>query len=80
MSVTRRHSDTIRRMRVLPYATMGMLVVYCLKNISFSGIRIFVPELFAGAAVVLTYLWKKNTLLNIIAGTILYMILIQFVF
>ena len=65
---------------VLPYATMGMLVVYCLKDVSFSSAVEFVPALVASTVVVLTYVWRKNTLLSIIGGTAVYMILVQFVF
>lgn len=66
--------------RVLSYSVMGMLVVYCLKEISFSSAEGFIPELIAVAVVVLSYVWKKNTLLSIISGTVLYMIMVQFVF
>ena len=66
--------------KVLPYAIMGMLVVYCLKSISFAATPFGLPELIATAAVVLLHLWKRNTLLSITAGTILYMILIQMIF
>lgn len=65
---------------VLPYAIMGMLVVYCLRGVDiFSGSH-GLPELLAGALVVAVHLWKKNTLLSITAGTIVYMVLIQMVF
>lgn len=65
---------------VLPYAIMGMLVVYCLKGISFAAAKSFVPELIAGTVVVLSYVWKKNTLLSIVGGTVCYMLLVQLVF
>ena len=65
---------------VLPYAVMGMLVVYCLKNVSFRSLADFLPEMIAGAVVVGSYLWKKNTLLSIVGGTVCYMLLVQFVF
>lgn len=64
----------------LPFAVMGMLVVYCLKDVSFSSLEGFLPALIASAAVVLSYIWKKNTLLSIVGGTVLYMVLVQFVF
>ena len=64
----------------LPYAVMGMLVVYCLKGVSFSEASGYLPALIATLAVSLSYIWKKNTLLSIILGTVLYMILVQFVF
>lgn len=66
--------------KYLPYAIMGMLVVYCLKGISFVTAPHGLPELIAVAAVVLLHLWKRNTLLSIGGGTVLYMILIQVVF
>lgn len=61
---------------VLPYAVIGLLVVYCLKDAVFSQYHAL-PELFAIAAVVIIHKWKKNTLLSISTGTILYMILVQ---
>lgn len=66
--------------KVLPYAIMGMLVVYCLKGVSFVQAPHALPELLSCAAVVLLHLWKRNTLLSIGGGTVCYMILIQFVF
>lgn len=38
------------------------------------------PQLIAGAVVVVLHIWKRNNLLSIFGGTILYMILVQFVF
>ncbi|MGN1101352.1 MAG: branched-chain amino acid transporter permease [Huintestinicola sp.] len=66
--------------KILPYAVMGMLVVYCLKDVSFTELSGFVPELIAGFIVVASYIWKKNTLISIVAGTVCYMLLVQFVF
>lgn len=66
--------------QVLPYAIMGMLVVYCLKGISFAAAPFGIPEIIATAAVVLLHLWKRNTLLSIGAGTLCYMLLVQLVF
>lgn len=65
---------------VLPYAIMGMLVVYCVKDVSISIAPHGIPELIAGAVVVGLHLWKRNTLLSIVAGTVVYMLLIQCVF
>lgn len=65
---------------VLPYAIMGMLVVYCLKNMSFFAGSHGIPEIAASAVVVGLHVWKRNTLLSIAAGTVLYMFLIQAVF
>lgn len=65
---------------MLPYAIMGMLVVYCLKDTSFSSLGGFLPALIASAVVVLLHAWKRNTLLSIISGTVCYMLLVQLVF
>ena len=62
---------------VLPYAVMGMLVVYCLKHISFVIAPYGLPELIACAVVAGLHILKRNTLLSIICGTICYMILVQ---
>ena len=65
---------------VLPYAIMGMLVVYCLENVSLVTAPHGLSELIACVLVVLLHLWKRNTLLSIIAGTAAYMFLIRVVF
>lgn len=66
--------------KVLPYAIMGMLVIYCLRGISFTAAANFLPELIACAVVVLAHVWKRNTLLSIISGTVCYMLLVQLAF
>ena len=66
--------------RVLPFAVMGMRVVYCFKGVSILSYPYGLPELIAGATVALLHIWKKNTLLSIVSGTVLYMLLVQFVF
>ena len=66
--------------QVLPYAIMGMLVVYCLKGVSLTSFPFGIPELLGCAAVTLLHIWKRNTLLSIGVGTICYMLLVQFVF
>ncbi len=66
--------------RVLPFAIMGMLVVYCYKEISLIEFPFGIPELIAGAAVVLLHLFRRNTLLSIVGGTAAYMLLVQVVF
>ena len=66
--------------KVLPFAMIGLLVVYCLKDVSvFSGSH-GLPELIAIAAVVVLHVWRRNTLLSVASGTICYMLLVQFVF
>lgn len=66
--------------RVLPYAIMGMLVVYCLKDVSFIHAPFGLPEIIGCAAVAILHVWKRNTLLSIGAGTVAYMLLVQFMF
>ena len=66
--------------QVLPYAIMGMLVVYCLKGITFTASPFGIPELIGCAAVAGLHIWKRNTLLSIGAGTLCYMLLVQLVF
>lgn len=66
--------------RVLPYAIMGMLVVYCYKGISVLTKPYGLPELLAGVVVMVLHLWKRNTLFSIVTGTVVYMLLIQCVF
>ena len=66
--------------KVLPFSIMGMLVVYCLRNISFSAAPFGIPELLSCAAVAALHLWKRNTLLSIAAGTIFYMLMVQLIF
>lgn len=66
--------------RILPYAIMGMLVVYCLKGISITAAPYGLPEFIACVAVVLLHLWKRNTLISIVGGTVCYMFLAQVVF
>ena len=65
---------------VLPCAIIGMLVVYCLRNIEILSSPHGLPELAACAVVAGLHLWRKNTLLSITAGTVVYMVLIQMVF
>ena len=66
--------------RGLPYAIMGMLVVYCLKGVNFEQAGGFVPALIGCVVVALLYVWRRNTLLSIVAGTICYMLMVQQVF
>ena len=66
--------------KVLPYSIMAMLVVYCLKGISFTKAPFWLPELICVALTAIIHIWKRNTLLSILCGTVCYMLLIQFVF
>ena len=62
--------------KVLPYAVIGLLVVFCLKESTHFGL----PELIAILFIVVLHKWKKSTLLSIGGGTVLYMVLVQTIF
>ena len=66
--------------KMLPQAIMGMLVIYCLKDTSFAGLDGWLPALLGCVVVGAVHIWKRNTLLSILVGTITYMFLVQFVF
>ncbi len=66
--------------RFLPPAVIAMLIVYCYRGTSFAGAAGWAPGLLAGAAVVFLHVWKKNNMLSIVGGTVLYMVLVQVVF
>ena len=66
--------------KVLPAAIIGMLVIYCLKDVSLTAVPFGAPELLAGLATVLLQAWKRNSLASILGGTALYMLLTQAVF
>ncbi|MEE1161755.1 MAG: branched-chain amino acid transporter permease [Acutalibacteraceae bacterium] len=66
--------------KALPAAIFGMLVVYCLKNVSILTGSHGIPELISIVLVVALHLWKRQMLLSIAGGTVCYMLLIQFVF
>ncbi|WP_027628159.1 branched-chain amino acid transporter permease [Ruminiclostridium cellobioparum] len=66
--------------RVLPYAVIGLLVVYCLKGVSFTSGPYGLPEFISILIIAVLHVWKKNTLLSIFAGTASYMLLIQYIF
>ena len=66
--------------KVLPCAIMGMLVVYCLKDVAFLAHPYGIPELLGCVFVAALHLWRRNPLLSIGTGTVFYMILVQLVF
>ena len=65
---------------VLPYAIIGMLVVYCFKGVSVFSYPYGLPELIAAVFVVGTYVWLRNTLVSVFGGVAVYMLLVQLVF
>ena len=65
---------------VLPYALIGMLVVYCFKSVSVFAYPYCIPELLAVVLVIVLHIWKRNTLISVFGGVIFYMVLVQCVF
>lgn len=66
--------------KVLPYAAIGLLVVYCLKGINITASPYGAPEAVAIIVIGILHYWKESTLLSIGVGTAVYMILVQAVF
>ena len=66
--------------KVLPPAIFGLLVIYCLKNVSLLSGNHGIPEIISIAAVVFLHLWKRQMLLSIAGGTICYMFFVKFIF
>lgn len=66
--------------RVLPLAIMSMLVIYCLKGVTFTAPAGWLPQAIALAVTVAIHLWRRNTSLSIFVGTACYMVLVQLVF
>lgn len=73
--------DTVQYLgKVLTPAVIGMLVIYCLKGTEVMAVPYGIPEAAAVLTVIILHVWKRNNLLSIGAGTVLYMFLIQVVF
>ena len=66
--------------RLLPSAVIAMLVVYCLKDMKFTATADYLPAIIAGLLTGVLHVWKSNTLLSVISGTVCYMLLVQYVF
>lgn len=66
--------------RVLPPAVIAMLIVYCLRGVTFATPAGWAPALLAGAAAVVLHAWKGNDLISIFGATLFYMVLVQGVF
>ena len=78
---SKRNSSYINYLgKVLPYAAIGLLVVYCLKEVNILHGSYGIPEAIAILCIVILHYKKGNTLLSIGVGTLLYMLLVQFVF
>lgn len=65
--------------QVLPTATIGMLVIYCFKDMSILSAPFGIPELAAAACVIGLQIWKRNLLISILGGTVFYMMLVQII-
>jgi len=63
----------------LPYASLGMLVVYALKDVKITEVPYGLTELLCLIVIALIHRWKSNTLLSISAGLVLYLILVNYV-
>ena len=63
--------------KVVPYTAMGMLIVYCLKDTTVLEAPHALPELIAMGIVIGTYLWKRNSIISVVTGTVIYMLLVQ---
>ena len=66
--------------KVLPYAIIGMLVIYCMKDVAILSWPHGIPELIGCVIVAALHIWKRNSLLSIGVGTVCYMLLVQLVF
>ena len=66
--------------KVLPPAIIGMLVIYCMKDITPAVHPFGLPELLAAVCVVVIQVWKRNSLISILTGTVVYMVSVQMVF
>lgn len=66
--------------KVLPSAVFGLLVIYCLKNVSLLSGNHGLPEVISIVAVIILHLWRRQMLLSIAGGTVCYMLLVQLVF
>jgi len=66
--------------KILPLAVMTTLIAYCLRNTTFTYLAGFAPQLIAVAITAALHLWKRNTMISVFGGTIIYMVLVQVVF
>ena len=84
MTILTRFQNTPRYItylgKVLPPAIIGMLVIYCLKDVSILSKPFGIPELIAAICVVGLQVWKRNSLISILTGTVVYMVMVQMVF
>ena len=65
---------------VLPMAIIGMLVVFCFKSVELTVVSDWLPAAIAAVIVVVLHVWRRNTLLSILGGTVIYMALVNLAF
>ena len=63
--------------RYIPPIVMLGLLIYNLRDVRFSSLAQWIPQIAAITFTIVTYLWKKNSLVSIFGATIIYMILIR---
>lgn len=63
----------------LPYASLGMLVIYALKDVNIFELPYGLPELFSLALMTLVHRWKHDTLISIGSGVGLYLVLVNII-
>lgn len=66
--------------RLLPPAVLGLLVIYSVKDVEWTGGLYGLPEILGILLIVGLHIWKRNMLLSIAGGTIFYMMLVQTIF
>ena len=66
--------------KVVPFTAMGLLIIYCLKDVPVLEAPHALPEIISLIIVSLSYLWKRNTIFSVVIGTVIYMLLVQLVF
>lgn len=66
--------------RLLPPAVLGLLVIYSVKDVEWTGGLYGLPEILGILLIVGLHIWKRNMLLSIAGGTVFYMVLVQYIF
>ena len=72
-------ASLVRLGKTLPAAAMGMLVIYCLKDVAWSASPFGIPELIGCAFAVVSYRFSKNNLVSIFGATLIYLVIVNFV-
>ena len=76
-----RRRDPPRALRdiemALPPMILTILVIYCLKDITLTQSPFGIPEVACVLLVGAVHVWKRNVMLSIVLGTVLYMLIVQ---